>query len=131
MAEFVQTMKDWRRMCNACQTEKDIRGVCGCFPAGNYEICAMKSIDKEADLACDNLYFERLEKMITAWAAEHPEPVYPSWGEWLAEQGIVKLVNSERYDEDYQKVLVLLDSVENPIPADIAKKLGIEPKEGA
>ena len=72
MADFVQTMKDWRRMCNACQTEKDIHGICGCYPAGNYAVCAMKSMDKEADFACDNLYFERLEKTITAWAAEHP-----------------------------------------------------------
>lgn len=112
MADFVQTMKDWRRMCNACQTEKDIHGVCGCYPAGTYATCAMKSMDKEAALACDNLYFERLEKAIKAWAAEHPV-VYPTWENWLTTLGV------QSFNE-----------LSKPIPADIAQKLGIEPKEG-
>ena len=117
MADFVQTMKDWRRMCNACQTEKDKLGVCGSYPAGNYAACAMKSMDKEADLACDNLYFERLEKTITAFAAKHPEPVYPTWYRWLIMMGVVGSV------ED------LFSDLQHPIPADIAQELGIEPKE--
>lgn len=128
MAEFVQTMKEWRRMCDACQIEKG--GACGCYPAGCYATCSMKEIGKEADLACDNLYFERLEKTITEWAAEHPAPVYPTWGEWLEKQGIAKLVNSDRYEEDGRKVYVLLESVEDQIPADIAEKIELKPKEG-
>ena len=121
MAEFVQTMNDWRRMCHACQTEKDIHGVCGCYPAGNYAVCAMKSMDKEADLACDNLYFERLEKAITVWAAEHPTPVYPTWVEWLAGVGLI-ISSTDHYAFNFTKA-------KDPIPADIAQKLGIEPKE--
>jgi hypothetical protein len=72
----------------------------------------------------------RIEKVVMSWAAEHPEPVYPTFGEWLEKQGIVKLVNGDRYEKDGRKVYMLLESVENQIPADIAQKLGIEPKEG-
>ena len=115
MAEFVDVLRQWRRFCkrhNHCgECEFDGKGICG-----------------EAHLS--DVPYSDIELRIMAWAAEHPEPVFPTWGEWLEKQGIVKLVNSERYDEDYQKVLILLDSVENPIPADMAQKLGIEPKEG-
>jgi hypothetical protein len=52
---------------------------------------------------------QEAETIITTWVAEHTEPVYPSWWEWLAAGGL---------DPD------------DPIPADIAQKLGIEPKEG-
>lgn len=125
MADFVQTMKDWRRMCNACQTEKDISGVCGCYPAGNYATCAMKSMDKEADLACDDLYFERLEKTIEVWAAEHPEPVYPTWYAWLANMCVVPI----ELPPD-QAIMVTDIGLLKKIPADIAERLGIKPKEG-
>lgn len=128
MSDFVQTMKDWRRMCNACQTEKDIRGVCGCYPAGNYATCAMKRMDKEADFACDNLYFERLEKTIKAWAEDHPEPKYPTWGEWL--NGL-HVVGVHAMQAPSQNVYYPIEGKMNTsIPADIAEKLGLQPKEG-
>ena len=82
----------------------------------------MKEIGKEADLACDNLYFERLEKVITAWAAEHLEPVYPTWEEWLIMQGIIK--------ENPNGVGWPMPKLFERIPADTAEKLGIQPNEG-
>ena len=81
---------------------------------------------------CRKVVFEgpvAAEKIIMSWAAKHPEPVYPTFGEWLEKQGIIKLINGDRYEEDGRKVYILLESVENQIPADIAEKLGIEPKE--
>lgn len=53
------------------------------------------------------------------WDADHPEPVYPTWVEWFREMGVVS--PKQEYFHDW-----LL----KPIPADIAQKLGIEPKEG-
>ena len=62
------------------------------------------------------------EKRIMSWAAEHPEPVYPTWAEWLETVGVV--------DVNQDKGFILMKpEVKNPIPADIAQKLGIEPKE--
>jgi hypothetical protein len=57
--------------------------------------------------------FAHIEQTVTEWAAEHPEPVYPTWGEWLQ-----RLYNSM----NYAGIFI------TPIPADIAEKLGIEPK---
>ena len=126
MAEFADIARKWRRMCDY-YTRKSMEDVhsSGCIslcPLGHNDACGDIKAAEDGDI-------EAAEATIIAWDKEHPEPVYPTWGEWLEKQGIVKLVNSERYDEDYQKVLILLDSVENPIPADMAEKLGIEPKE--
>ena len=51
-----------------------------------------------------------LEELIVQWAEEHPEPVYPTWNEWF-----------ETFDEGID--------VDEPIPADIAQRLGLKPKE--
>lgn len=54
------------------------------------------------------------------WAAEHPEPVYPTWFEYL-----YAISNPDYFDltELYTWMR------HTPIPADIAQKLEIEPKE--
>lgn len=118
MVDFVQTMKDWRRM---CQHMEKIGGYRSC------DICPLGECNAiyEDDVNTD---YANVEEKVAAWAAEHPV-VYPTFGEWLEKQGIVKLVNSDRYEEDGRKVYMLLESVVNQIPADIAQKLGIEPKE--
>ena len=123
MTDFVQTMKDWRRMCMAMEKLRPDDSCCGCRLEG-YGCPAIYEEDSS------HVDYADVEKNVTAWAAEHPEPRYPTFGEWLEKQGIVKLVNSDRYEEDGRKVYMLLESVENQIPADIAEKLGIEPKEG-
>ena len=61
---------------------------------------------------------DECEKIIMSWAAEHPEPVYPAWRDWLRDQ--------------YPMLgpYTMTDILESPIPADIAEKLGLQPKEG-
>lgn len=109
MAKFQEVMKQWQRFCkshsNCGECEFDGKGICG-----------------EAHLS--DVPYSDMELRIMAWAAEHPEPVYPSWGEWLEKQGVVKLVQ-----EDGASYYVLLREIEDPIHHDIAQKLGIEPKE--
>jgi site-specific recombinase XerC len=61
--------------------------------------------------------------MIMKWAANHPEPVYPTWEEWLITQGVIKENPSGGVGYPMPKLF-------EHIPADIAQKLGIEPKEG-
>ena len=119
MAEFQEVMHNLGRICANNLGECNI---CDLRP-----FCPFRTfIDKYEK----SVRAEQLEKMVMSWAAAHPEPVYPTFGEWLEKQGIVKLVNSDRYEEDGRKVYILLESVDNQIPADIAVKLEIEPKEG-
>jgi hypothetical protein len=116
MADFVQTMKDWRRMCQFMDKEYG-NSSCDNCPLGGcsavYEMCGKEN-------------FANMERDISAWAAEHPEPVYPTWEEYLADLMTFDMMFDKTDNPN---------SVENymrktPIPADIAQKLGIEPKEG-
>ena len=113
MAEYVQTMKDIRRMCDAYASN------CYECPLTSYE-CACTPKHR--------LFFtdKQVEEIVATWAAVHPEPVYPTWIEWLHDNGIV--LDARQHDEIEHSVLGL--EAINPIPADIAQKLGIEPKKG-
>ena len=114
MADFVQTMKDWKRMCNAMEKLRPDDSCCGCRLEG-YGCPAIYEDDNHVDYA-------DVEKNVTAWAAEHQEPVYPTWEQFIAEMylrsGRTKYHNITEW------------KINERIPADIAQKLGIEPKEG-
>ena len=78
----------------------------------------------------------RIEKIVMDWAAEHPEPVYPSWFEWLEKIGVAgRAYDLEPYFIGDKEILLrtaaFTPKAFEPIPADIAEKLGLEPKEGA
>jgi hypothetical protein len=86
---------------------------------------------------------KKFQNVVMTWAETHKEPVYPTWGEWLEQQGICfsRLTNYSRVDGvsipkvfNYQiegkTAFICGDKVNEPIPANIAKRLGIEPKEG-
>lgn len=77
----------------------------------------------------DPLQVECIESVVMSWAAEHPEPVYPTWGEWFVEHG--DLVDGWQNATNAAWVAKrALDVFMKPIPADIAEKLGLQPKEG-
>lgn len=107
--DFVQTMKDWRRMCKAYTTDDD--SCCdGCPVVDLHEHGCGAIFEME-----DGTEWQRYADTIREWAAEHPEPVYPTWAEYLMHV---------YQDVSYARILG------ETIPADIAQKLGIEPKEG-
>lgn len=110
MAEFKEVMKQWQRFCkshnNCGECEFDGKGICG-----------------EAHLS--DVPYSDMELRIMAWAAEHPEPVYPSWMEYImdVQHDCVKAYNGGN-DTLWKWMWT------TPIPADIAEKLGVKPKEG-
>ena len=95
MSEFHDVMTKWRRMCEAHRCSK--------CPL-NYAVCCVSDPYLRTDVD-----IETLEELITNWE-EHPEPVYPTWFEWLCSIGV-------------------WNKASDPIPANIAQKLGIKPKE--
>ena len=111
VAEFVQTMKNWRRMCNFME-EKYGNDSCDKCPLKGCS--AIYEDDGELD-------YPDIEKKVSAWAAEHPEPVYPRWIDWLADVGLI-INTADHYAFNFT-------AAADHIPADIAEKLGIEPKE--
>lgn len=93
MAEFSEVMRQARRMCKAhmsCQGCPLIKKNCWFVPKTeeNLEVT------------------EECERIIMQWAAEHPEPKYPTWCDWLMEQHM---------------------NVLGAIPEVFAKKLDIKP----
>ena len=112
MAEFQEVMRQWARMCgannycSACRMQKENLPYTLCSEGG------IRSVENLADA----------ELAIMAWAAEHPEPVYPTFREWLISIGVIGQMSTHSVIADKLAM--------TPIPADIAQKLGIEPKEG-
>lgn len=103
MTEFSDVIKQFKRMCNFgnCSTATG----CPMNPSHNIGQCRKIAFERPAHFAAT----------VMRWAAEHPEPVYPTWHEWLSKQGILSAGG-------------LWEKAFKPIPADIAEKLGLEPK---
>lgn len=116
MAEFQDVARQYNRMCDAYP-------ICaGCELQGK-NICT-KSVPQW--MISDS---EIIEKTVMKWAAVHPEPVYPTWFEWLEERGILAAAKSDGTETIFDTVLptpAMFDS----IPADVAEALKIPPKEG-
>lgn len=73
----------------------------------------------------DEAGFANIEKAIMAWAADHPEPVYPTWWKYMCMIGVIPNTLGDKTLGE-----VTVDRLmQTEIPADIAEKLGIEPKE--
>ena len=107
MAEFVEVMRQMKRMC--ANLSPTCNGCKLCLGKGTNEFCGEQPKDILSNLTL-------VESVVMQWAAEHPEPVYPTWRELLG-----KL---------YPDAELIMDAIDQKIPADIAEKLGIEPKEG-
>ena len=111
--EFVEVMRQWGRYCKG-YTENHNDDCDGC----PFEINGSCN-----SYAKDNAqYAEQIEKHIMAWAAENPEPQYPTFREWLISLGIIGQMSTHSVIADKLAM--------TPIPAEIAEKLGVEPKEG-
>ena len=111
VAEFQEVCKQWRRMC-AHGSEDYACADCKMYSSIDESVCRGIPDEDEAKV---------IESFVMSWAAEHPEPVYPTWGEWLQEIGVAEVGSG---------MLSIHPAIaEQPIPADIAQKLGIESKE--
>ena len=115
MAEFLEVMKQKKRMCEKYTG----RGICQSI---DYDICPLKGHDLcSKPITLINIdKIQEGEEISMRVAAKHLEPVYPRWCDWLAEQGVLA-------DMRYWYAMNT-EKMEQPIPADIAQKLGIEPK---
>ena len=70
MFEFTEVMRQARRM---CETFCDVN--CSKCP-----ICNAKALDCGITVT-SKMDCKEVERRVMQWAAEHPEPVYPSWKE--------------------------------------------------
>lgn len=123
MAEFTDVMRKAKRMCEAFRD-----GHCSKCPIGNAELLEC-GIMTTSEMEC-----EEVERRVMRWAAEHPEPVYPTWNEWQnsrfpdadKEMNPCEFLSRDRLNCAEK---TCAECMEQQIPADIAEKLWIKPKE--
>lgn len=121
MSEFTDVMRQARRM---CKTQEDCEN-CPLWNTANF-FCKLDTTCYSDDSA--------IESIIMQWAAEHPEPSYPTWREWQnstfpdAHTPIrpCEFGSRNRFKCDGK---TCYECKLEPIPADIAEKQGIRPKE--
>ena len=101
--------------CNTCGNEEDLQR-CPIACSLGISLCDELPLDWTEEAA------EQFEAIVIKWAEEHPEPVYPSWGEYL----------DSLYNEipKNNKSMFYTWLEETPIPRKIAKKLDLKPVEG-
>ena len=116
MAEFADVMRQAKRMCDNCG--------CGECQLNNGEVCRLGTDHDGED-------YSDVERIIMAWASEHPEPRYPTWNEWqhsMFPDASEKMIPCSFASMDKLGCAGFRckECREQPIPADIADKLGIK-----
>lgn len=133
MAEFTEVCRLARRLAKSISGGENLKRV---------DICVSMT-DESVKCSDGKLAMppEELEATIIKWAEEHPEPMYPSWEQWQ------KANFPTTHDVMHPCAFMKREEVEkvrgvgcghtscnvcarSPIPADIAKKLGIKPLDG-
>ena len=122
MAEFQEVMRQAKRMC------KEFGNDCaGCGLASSH--CPLGPIPEN----WDGVDFANVERIVMDWAEKNPEPRYPTWKEWQDtnfpnNDALMRpcIFESEEYFNCKQEI-GCEKCMNNPIPADIAEKLGIKP----
>jgi hypothetical protein len=114
MAEFQEVIKQYKRMC-------DNNDCCDCpfFDTTELSYYKFNNFCNILVLAHPEVY----ESLIMQWASKNPEPVYPTWKEWLLAAGYAKEI-----DDSFGCKMTNF-AWNTPMPSDIAQKLGVEPKE--
>lgn len=128
MLDFVKAMEIADRICKKMTKTKQC------------EACPLRVVFNDGlkhccfvDYTC-SVKWQEIETALIAWDKAYPAPVYPTWEEW--QESICKGAHTEidgccfsEKDCLYTNI-ICSDCRQQPIPADIAKKLGIKPKEG-
>ena len=129
MAEFQEVMRQAKRMCKAQNN---------CYECSANVICNVNECHKRISCVASISDYKNVERIVMNWAAEHPEPRYPSWNEWQkqiapeATNPINACAFMSRMEKEkaygYSACAVSCAECGNrPIPADVAEKLGIKP----
>lgn len=124
MTEFQEVMRQWARMCNSVPGKNEYTNLCSDKESGY--ICPMKDCGLCNKPLSSQTNDDRLigERIIMAWAAENPEPIYPTWEMYLVD----RMSEDMRDGKTHNPQSVEEYMCKTRIPANIAEKLGIEPK---
>lgn len=97
---FQEVIKQFNRMCWYYKRKNECPMGC---PMSGVNISQCRKI------IIDNPYIS--EKTIMDWAKEHPNPVYPTWFNWVKQQGVV----AEEVNLDNISFIVKTGQCDQPI----------------
>jgi hypothetical protein len=124
MAEFQEVMRRAKRMCKAQHN---------CYECPANVICNVNECHKRISCVASISDYKNVERIVMNWAAENPEPRYPSWREvWKqlfpdGQRTPCPGRCGKKYAPEWCGQEECGECKNRPIPADIAKKLGIKP----
>lgn len=114
--DFVETMNNANRLCTQYLNKNN----------GSCDGCRLMVSVGGTTYTCTSLCMSRPElyaAIVDQWAKEEPEPVYPTWQEWLIDRGLaIKKIGDCELSHT-----VLTADADRPISAEDAEKLGISP----
>ena len=122
MAEFMEVMRAAKRMC---------KSIDDCADCPLTDLCYFDKYLKEYDGS-----LIQQEAVIMKWDAENPELRFPTWRKWQQANFPNKsstirpcefMRRSDAHCTDYMGRNSCDDCCNQPIPADIAEKLGVKP----
>ena len=118
--EFQEVAKQYSRMCEGNK-------YCINCPLHSLRMSMQTSRD------CSRLWYEQpsmFESVVTQWATEHPEPVYPTWRQWMESTfpnaRLDDLPCPTCFDKDYPCCSKCSQCENQQIPEHLATKLGIQ-----
>lgn len=130
MAEFIKIMRAAKRMCDSLGDECSECPLAEANTGTNGGLCVSVG-GGSAEV------YKLIEERVMQWAAAHPELAYSSWDEWYRQNFPDAYYDGKRVcpnifggREDCARETDCDKCRDRPIPADIAAKLGIKPKEG-
>lgn len=126
MAEFTEIVKQARRMCEYYSQREGCRGCqLSRVKTGRVSASLCKTITSiNAQDAIE------IERIVTEWAKEHPEPTYPSWEDaWksLFPNVVDTPCPNECFGEECPGDMDCIKCVKRPMSKHVAEKLGIKP----
>lgn len=130
MAEFCEVMKQAQRMC-----ESHGNDCTGCALHKEDYVCPFDNLPDTVDLR----EMAEVERIVMDWAAKNPEPKYPTWNQWWKNtfpDAAKHFLPCKGYfmglGERHKVCRIPCEVCNNqPIPADIAEKLGVKPIGGS
>lgn len=124
MAEFSEVIKNGQRLC--ASHESCCSDGCPLYYFCDRMMDTMGYLFRNQN---SNMINE-LEKAITDWTKKNPEPIYPTWFEWLKEQGLITDQPVDVFGLGLPCSFDFERAERTRIPENVARTLGVKPING-
>lgn len=115
MAEWKEVIHNVKRICELRE------GKCGTCRLGAFGCPNNSRFDMT-----DEKEFDRFAEEVMQWAKDNPEPVYPTWREYLESIGVIVPRKNYTVMDAYALIIGQINTTR--ISTDIAWKLGLQPR---